>query len=70
MRKLAEQCKEIAEHVEKSLGEIEENIVNTATMSKKAKDVSDNQYRSTEEITGSVDTIAQQCTELLDYLTK
>lgn len=39
-------------------------------MSKKAKDVSDNQYRSTEEITGSVDAIAQQCTELLDYLTK
>lgn len=70
MRKLAEQCKEIAEHVEKSLSEIEENIVNTATMSKKAKDVSDNQYRSTEEITGSVDAIAQQCTELLDYLTK
>lgn len=70
MRKLAEQCKDITEHVEKSLREIESKVTLSAELAKRSKDVSERQYISTEEVTSSVDAISEKVNELFEYLKK
>ncbi len=66
MCKLAEQCKNIAEHVEGSLMQIQQNIAKVAVIGKKATNVSEQQYASTKEVTSAIDEISGKSKELVE----
>lgn len=66
MRKLADQSNAIALHIEQALGQIQANAEKTSVLAKKAKDVSQEQYQATDDISHSVDSITQKSLELLD----
>lgn len=68
MQKLAEQCKIVTDQVEEVLLAIQSNILQTAQLAQKANAVSEKQNSKTEEVTSSVDTIADKCNEMFQYL--
>lgn len=67
MSKLAEQSRVIAEGIEVAFSSILENIDNTSELVGQVKTVSNEQYISTDDISHSVDDIAEKCDELFRY---
>lgn len=70
MRKLAEQSRVIADGIDGTLESILSNVENTADLVGQAKNVSSDQYISTDDISQSVDSIAEKCDELFYYAQK
>lgn len=67
MSKLAEQSRVIAEGIETAFTSIMENVDNTSELVGQAKTVSNEQYISTNDISHSVESIAEKCDELFQY---
>lgn len=67
MSKLAEQSRVIAEGIQASFTSIMENVNNTSELVGQAKTVSSEQYISTNDISHSVEFIAEKCDELFQY---
>ena len=70
MRKLAEQSRMIADGIDSTLESILSNVKNTSDLVGQAKNVSSDQCVSTDDISLSVDSIAENCDELFRYAKK